>query len=92
MYIILQRDLFMMIVSNVCPQVGIGFNRGYWAHFEHFVRMLTREFDHIFVITGPLYLPKKEKNDKFYVKYQVIGDPPNIAVPTHFFKSMDDLI
>lgn len=37
------------------------------------------------VFTGPLYLPNYYENNKKYVKYEVIGDPP-IAVPTHFFK------
>ncbi|CAG8698828.1 8202_t:CDS:2, partial [Scutellospora calospora] len=31
------------------------------------------------------YLPYEE-NGNWYVKYQLIGNPPNIAVPTHFFK------
>lgn len=25
-------------------------------------------------------------DNKFYVKHEVIGNPPNIAVPTHFYK------
>lgn len=38
------------------------------------------------MFTGPLYLPRQETDGKFYVKYQVIGNPPNVAVPTHFYK------
>jgi endonuclease G len=39
------------------------------------------------IVTGPLYLPKKDAADgKWRVSYEVIGNPPNIAVPTHFYK------
>jgi len=50
--------------------------------------------DDVYIITGPLYLPKRvtlhdEQGNavsKNVVTYEVIGDPPNVAVPTHFFK------
>ncbi|KAH3665887.1 hypothetical protein OGAPHI_004076 [Ogataea philodendri] len=74
-------------LTNMSPQVGAGFNRDYWAHFEDFVRRLTGGYQSIRVVTGPLYLPKKDPVDgKYKVTYEVIGNPPNIAVPTHFFK------
>ncbi|GAB5586778.1 nuclease [Umbelopsis nana] len=73
-------------LTNIAPQVGEGFNRDYWAHVENFCRSLTKNFQDVYVYTGPLYLPHKEADGKFYVKYQVIGNPPNVAVPTHFFK------
>lgn len=39
------------------------------------------------IVTGPLYLPKRDTADgKWRVSYEVIGNPPNIAVPTHFYK------
>lgn len=74
------------LLTNMSPQVGDGFNRDYWAHFEDFARRLTQRYDNVRVMTGPLYLPKKCSDDKFRVTYEVIGSPPNIAVPTHFFK------
>ncbi|ODV81558.1 uncharacterized protein CANTADRAFT_24460 [Suhomyces tanzawaensis NRRL Y-17324] len=73
-------------LSNIAPQVGDGFNRDYWAHFEDFARRLTQKYDSVRIMTGPLYLPKKCADDKYRVTYEVIGSPPNIAVPTHFFK------
>jgi endonuclease G len=77
-------------LTNMCPQVGVGFNRQYWAYFEQFCRNLVGDFTDVYVITGPLYLPKKDAKfpnpDKYYVQYEVIGNPPNVAVPTHFFK------
>jgi endonuclease G len=73
-------------LSNMCPQVGEGFNRDYWAHFEDFCRRLTTFYPSVRIITGPLYLPKREADGKWRVSYEVVGHPPNVAVPTHFYK------
>ncbi|KAF2003135.1 hypothetical protein P154DRAFT_520481 [Amniculicola lignicola CBS 123094] len=73
-------------LSNMCPQVGDGFNRDYWAHFEDFCRRLTHKYPSVRIVTGPLYLPKREADGKWRVSYEVIGQPPNVAVPTHFYK------
>ncbi|KAI7904501.1 uncharacterized protein BX663DRAFT_535472 [Cokeromyces recurvatus] len=75
-------------LTNIAPQVGQGFNRDYWAYVEHFCRQLTQKFKDVYIFTGPLYLPYQDPSDgKFYIKYQVIGNPaPNVAVPTHFYK------
>lgn len=77
-------------LSNMAPQVGQGFNRDYWAFFESFCRKLTFRFSEVYVITGPLYLPSKGPQfpnaTRWYVQYEVIGNPPSIAVPTHFYK------
>ncbi|KAF2653235.1 hypothetical protein K491DRAFT_694946 [Lophiostoma macrostomum CBS 122681] len=77
-------DTFLL--SNMCPQVGDGFNRDYWAHFEDFCRRLTRRYPSVRIVTGPLYLPKRDPDGKWRVSYEVIGSPPNVAVPTHFYK------
>ncbi len=45
-------------MTNISPQVGVGFNRSYWSRFESFVRHLAYQFDGLYVITGPLFLPK----------------------------------
>lgn len=73
-------------LSNMCPQVGDGFNRDYWAHFEDFCRRLTNRYPSVRIATGPLYLPRREADGKWYVKYEVIGNPASVAVPTHFYK------
>lgn len=73
-------------LSNMCPQVGDGFNRDYWAHFEDFCRRLTGRYPSVRIATGPLYLPRREADGKWYVKYEVIGNPASVAVPTHFYK------
>jgi endonuclease G, mitochondrial len=73
-------------LSNMCPQVGSGFNRDYWAHFEDFCRRLTHKYPSVRIVTGPLYLPSLHPDGKWRVSYEVVGNPPNVAVPTHFFK------
>lgn len=80
------NDTFLL--TNMAPQVGDGFNRDYWAHLENFCRDLAwDDFESVRIVTGPLFLPKLNKETgKFEVKYEVIGNPPNVAVPTHFYK------
>ena len=77
-------DTFLL--SNMCPQVGDGFNRDYWAHFEDFCRRLTNYFPSVRIVTGPLYLPRRDEDGKYRVSYEMIGNPPSVAVPTHFYK------
>lgn len=76
------------LMTNMSPQVGVGFNRGYWSRLEGFMRHLAGQYDALYVITGPLFLSKKnKKTGEYEVSYPVIGNPPDaIAVPTHFFK------
>ena len=75
------------LLTNMCPQQGGGFNRDYWAHFEDFCRRLTHRYPSVRIVTGPLYLPRRDPTDgKWRVSYEVIGSPANVAVPTHFYK------
>jgi len=74
------------LLSNIAPQVGVGFNRHYWAYLEDWCRRLTGSYADVFVFTIPLYLPKLEADGKWRVTHEVIGSPPNIGVPTHFAK------
>jgi DNA/RNA endonuclease G (NUC1) len=82
------EDSFLL--SNISPQVGVGFNRDYWAHVEHFVRSLTSHPNarDVFVVTGPLFLPKLQADGKGWeMKHPMLGSAPElVAVPTHFFK------
>ncbi|GMM35770.1 hypothetical protein DASC09_030950 [Saccharomycopsis crataegensis] len=73
-------------LSNMCPQVGVGFNRNYWAWTEEFGRNMTGSYDSVRILTGPLYLPTQGDDGNYYIDYKVIGNPPNVHVPTHFFK------
>lgn len=71
-------------LSNICPQIGKGLNRSKWNDLEKRSRSLARKHGSAHVLTGPLYLPTVEGDEKF-IKYKLIGDN-NVAVPTHFFK------
>jgi endonuclease G len=42
------------ILSNIVPQIGIGFNQGIWKDFEALVRKLAKDRGEVFVITGPI--------------------------------------
>ena len=44
--------------------------------------------DEVYIVTGPLYVPKPVPGGKGYVMaHPMIGEPPRmVAVPTHFFK------
>jgi endonuclease G, mitochondrial len=68
-------------MSNMSPQVGVGFNRDYWRKLEERIRDIAKRSIGVHVITGPLYLPNEQGN----VHYPVIGRN-SVAVPTHFFK------
>lgn len=45
-------------LSNIAPQVGVGFNRDSWNRLEKYVRKLTRIYPNVYCCTGPLYLPR----------------------------------
>ncbi|TFY53167.1 hypothetical protein EVJ58_g9601 [Rhodofomes roseus] len=74
------------LLTNIAPQVGVGFNRHYWAYVEDWCRRLTSTFADVYVFTIPLYLPKLDSDGKWRITHEVIGSPPNVSVPTHFAK------
>jgi endonuclease G len=73
------RESFYL--SNMAPQVGIGFNRHIWADLEGLVRDWTCDRGPkgtLVAISGPIYddeppAPLNKKDDK-------------VALPTHFYK------
>ena len=48
-------------------------NAGYWKNLEIFARNLTNDWDEVFSITGPSYVPYTDLDTKKYIKYEVIG-------------------
>lgn len=60
-------------MSNMCPQVGDKFNRGYWRYLEDFCRNLTTRYPSVRIVTGPLHLPRRGEDGKWHVSYEVIG-------------------
>jgi endonuclease G len=70
-------DTFFM--TNIAPQVGVGFNRGQWKELERRIRDIVQQSLVTHVISGPLYLPLDGR-----VEYGLVGS--GVAVPSHFFK------
>ena len=75
-------DCFLL--SNIAPQVGVGFNRQIWKSLEDDVRGWVKERGPLTIIIGPVF----EANENT-VSYQVIGKDL-VAIPTHFFKIIVD--
>ncbi len=55
------------------PQVGKGMNRDYWARFERFVQLLANTCENVWIITGPLYLPRPTK-EGWRMDYGLLGE------------------
>jgi len=63
------------LLSNMAPQLGVGFNRGIWKSLEAKVRKWAKEHGELYVFVGPVY-------EEFY---EVIGET-QVGVPQAFFK------
>lgn len=70
------------LLSNMAPQIGIGFNRHIWKSLESRVRRWTKARGELYVVTGPIYQG---------AAFKFIGDD-QVAVPTHFYKVIFDPI
>ncbi len=68
------------LLSNMAPQVGIGFNRHIWKTLESKVREWTEDRGELYVVTGNMYATDHPKT---------IGRN-HVAVPTHCFKVIFD--
>uniref|UniRef100_A0A1I8FEL7 Endonuclease n=1 Tax=Macrostomum lignano TaxID=282301 RepID=A0A1I8FEL7_9PLAT len=70
------------ILSNICPQVGNGFNRHLWNSLERYIRSLTKHYSAVYVCTAPysclFNTPVLNEN--------LFNTNNSVAVPTHFFK------
>jgi endonuclease G len=49
-------------LTNTCPQ-NHEVNANYWARFEKYVQSLTKTCDDVWIVTGPLYLPRSTGSD-----------------------------
>ncbi len=60
---------------QICPQVGKGFNRDYWARVEEFTRRVAHHpsVTNTRVITGPLFLPHVDAEGGWRVDHHVLG-------------------
>jgi endonuclease G len=70
------------VLSNMAPQVGIGFNRHAWAYLEKAIRgwIVCGGREHLYVMTGPIYSTDATK---------VLG-PNKVAIPDAFYKIIHD--
>jgi endonuclease G, mitochondrial len=66
------------LMSNVCPQ-EIEFNAGIWREVENQVGEWVNEFNHLYVVAGPVL-----QNHNLYEP----KDPKSIAIPDAFFKAL----
>ncbi|XP_038652392.1 nuclease EXOG, mitochondrial-like [Scyliorhinus canicula] len=71
-------------LSNIVPQ-NYENNAGFWNRLEMYCRELTHRYENVWVISGPLTLPRSGTDGKKTVSYQVIGKN-EVAVPTHLYK------
>ena len=72
-------------LSNIVPQVGVGFNRGIWKQLEDHVRDVVRSRGELYVVTGPVF-PGPDGNGKLTIsktentcKNKIDLDPPKRA-------------
>jgi endonuclease G, mitochondrial len=75
-------------LSNIAPQVGVGFNRNIWRVLEERVRDCVKEYDVVQVITGCFVHDEGEDDEdtaRGWVEYWVIGQN-EVMVPTHCYK------
>lgn len=76
------NDTFFL--TNIVPQ-DLHNNANYWNRLEMYCRRLSKKFDEVLVISGPLYLPQVDEEGRKTITYTVIGEN-QVAVPTHLFK------
>lgn len=69
------------LLSNMVPQVGIGFNRGIWRILEDKVRDWAVARGEGWVFVGPVF---QEADGSGMMKFKLIGKS-RVAVPTHNF-------
>lgn len=71
-------------MSNMSPQIGVGFNRQIWSNLEDAVRGWVEQRGILTIITGPIFAAHGDS-----VRYRVIGNN-RVAVPTAFYKIVVD--
>lgn len=82
----LQAETYFL--SNMAPQVGVGFNQHAWARLESTVRDWLEVRGGGWIVTGPMFYDPAEEEPSTrdgIIPYSTIG-PNNVAVPTHFYK------
>ena len=65
------------LTTNVCP-MDMGFNNGIWKRLEEKVRKLAVQFDHVYIITGPILGENR---------FGKVGES-DILVPDAYYKAL----
>ena len=92
-----QAEADCMLLSNIAPQVGDGFNNSIWKTLENHVRGWAVDRKDIIVICGPVFevrpavfnIPRQHTTTN-QMLYNVAGDN-NVAIATEFFKIIVDM-
>ena len=76
----MQAMIESFYMSNMSPQVGIGFNRHIWARLEDQMRIWAECLGTLVVVTGPIYgeAPKRMQGTDIPIPeafYKVVYDP-----------------
>jgi len=77
------------LLSNILPQ-DYENNAGFWNRLEMYCRELTKRWNEVHVISGPVLRPTTQvdtetQEEKKFINYRVVGDK-EVAVPTHLYK------
>ena len=66
-------------LTNVSPQVGVGFNRGVWKNLEERIRsdISSGNIREAQIVSGPLYVSDDRRGGKRKIRYQIIAEPPH---------------
>ena len=70
-----RRSTFYL--DNMAPQDSM-LNRGPWLRLEQLCRSVARVADEVYVVSGPLFLPEREK-DGLRMRNRVLGSPPSVT-------------
>ena len=70
-----RRSTFYL--DNMAPQDSL-LNRGPWLRLEQLCRQITQFADEVYVASGPLFLPEREK-DGLRMRHRVLGSPPSVT-------------
>ena len=70
------QSLYYTVISPQTPML----NRAVWHNIERYARDATLAYGEVWLITGPLFMPKSPSSAN--VEYLTIGRTP---VPTHYF-------
>ncbi|KAH8255564.1 hypothetical protein KR038_006078 [Drosophila bunnanda] len=77
------NDVF--VLSGGSMKICKAFKRKIWNDLEQYVVTKAQEFGSVYTYTGPIYMPSRQENGKWSMKYEV-NDWTATPVPSHYFK------